>query len=141
MATREVVVTSGAGLIQTIQTGNHLLLADEAVELGGQDAGPDPYELLLASLGACTSITVRTYANRKGWPLKQVKVRLEHWKVQAAGGNGKGGAVDEIKKVLLLEGVLSNVQRDRLRDVAEKCPIHRTLAKSVRIRTLLETES
>lgn len=141
MATREVVVDSGSGLIQTIHTGNHVFRADEAAELGGQDEGPNPYELLLAALGASTGMTLRTYADRKAWPLERVTVRLEHWKVQATGANGKGGAVDEIKQVVVLEGTLSSVQRERLLEVAGNSPIHRTLSKAVRICTLLGTEA
>jgi putative redox protein len=141
MSTREVVVNSGTGLTQTIVAGTHRLEADEGTESGGQDAGPNPYELLLAALGACTSMTLRLYASRKKWPLEQVTVRLEHWKVQATGRGGGGEPVDEIKKVVVLEGDLTNAQRDRLLEVAGKCPVHRTLTKSVRICTLLETDA
>jgi len=140
MATREVVVNSGSGLTQTILTGPHLLHADESVESGGLDRGPSPYELLLAALGACTSITLQAYATHKSWPLEQVTVRLEHWKVEATTRNG-GDPVDEIKKTVFLVGDLSTAQRERLLDVAGKCPVHRTLRKSVRIRTLLGTAS
>ena len=141
MSTREVVVNSGLGLSQTINAGEHLLHADEPVESGGKDAGPAPYELLLAALGACTSITLRLYAEHKAWPLERVTVRLEHWKVKANTRNGGGAPVDEIKKVVFLVGDLSTAQRDRLLDVAVKCPVHRALAKSVRICTLLGTEA
>jgi len=141
MATREVVVDSGSGLTQTILAGPHLLQADETPESGGTDTGPAPYELLLAALGASTSITLRAYAAQKSWPLEQVVVRLEHWKVQANTRNGGGAPVDEIKKVVFLVGDLSSAQRDRLLEVAGKCPVHRTLAKSVRICTLLGTKS
>jgi len=139
MGTRQVVINSGSGLGQTFLAGPHLLQADEQVESGGQDTGPNPYELLLAALGSCTSMALRLYADRKAWPLERVTVRLEHWKVQA---NTRGGKpVDEIKKVVFLVGDLTTEQRDRLLDVAGKCPIHRTLAKAVRICTLLGTES
>jgi len=139
METRQVVINSGSGLGQTFLAGPHLLQADEQVESGGQDTGPNPYELLLAALGSCTSMALRLYADRKAWPLERVTVRLEHWKVQA---NTRGGKpVDEIKKVVFLVGDLTTEQRDRLLDVAGKCPIHRTLAKAVRICTLLGTES
>lgn len=141
MGTREVVVSSGPGRVQTIRSGPHVLQADDPVESGGQDAGPGPYELLLAALGASTSMTLRLYADQKGWPLERVTVRLEHWKVQSTTRNGGGNPVDEIKKVLVLVGNLSTAQRDRLLDVAEKCPVHRTLARAMRICTLLETES
>jgi uncharacterized OsmC-like protein len=140
MPTRKVVVDSGSGLTQTIVTGPHLLLADEPVGSGGEDAGFNPYELLLASLGACTSMTVRLYATRKDWPLDRVTVQLEHWKVQPDTRGGGGEAVDEIKRVVVLTGDLSAAQRDRLLVVAVKCPVSRTLARSVRIATLLGTE-
>ena len=140
MPTREVVVNSGSGLVQTILIGPHQLVADERVESGGKDVGPGPYELLLAALGASTSMTLRAFADGKDWPVKQVTVRCEHWKVQATGGNGGRQAVDEIKKVILLEGALSNVQRNRLLEVADTCPVHRTLARTVRICTVLGTE-
>jgi uncharacterized OsmC-like protein len=139
METRQVVINSGSGLGQTFLAGPHLLQADEQVESGGQDTGPNPYELLLAALGSCTSMALRLYADRKAWPLERVTVRLEHWKVQA---NTRGGKpVDEIKKVVFLVGDLTTEQRDRLLDVAGKCPVHRILAKAVRICTLLGTES
>ena len=141
MPTRPVVVNSGSGLTQTIRAGPHLLLADEPVEAGGTDAGPNPYELLLSSLGACTSMTLRLYADRKNWPLERVTVRLEHWKVQANSRGGGGSAVDEIKKVVVLVGQLSRAQRDRLLDVAGKCPLHRSLERGIRICTLLGTEA
>jgi uncharacterized OsmC-like protein len=141
MPTRPVVVNSRTGLTQTIMAGPHLLQADEPVEAGGQDAGPNPYELLLAALGACTSMTLRLYADHKDWPLDRVTVRLEHWKVQATTRGGGGRPADEIKKVVMLVGDLSSTQRDRLLEVAGKCPVHRTLAKSVRICTVLGTES
>jgi putative redox protein len=141
MATREIVVHSGSGLSQTIVAGPHLLLADEPVESGGQDSGPNPYELLLAALGSCTSITLRMHAKTKGWPLERVTVRLEHWKVQATTRGGGGEPVDEIKKVVVLAGNLSSEQRERLLDLAGKCPVSRTLARAVRICTLLGTES
>jgi uncharacterized OsmC-like protein len=141
MSTRPVVVNSGSGLAQTILAGPHALQADEPVEAGGTDSGPNPYELLLSALGACTSMTLRLYADRKAWPLESVTVRLEHWKVQANTRGGGGPPADEIKKVVVLVGDLSPAQRDRLLDVAGKCPVHRTLEKSVRICTLLGTEA
>ena len=141
MRARQVVVNSGSGLTQTIQAGPHLLQADEPVASGGEDAGPSPYELLLASLGACTSMTLRLYANHKDWPLDRVTVRLEHWKVQPDTRGGGGEPVDEIKRVVVLVGDLSSAQRNRLLEVARRCPVSRTLARSVRIATLLETES
>jgi len=141
MPTRPVVVNSGSGLTQTLFAGPHMLRADEPVEAGGTDTGPGPYELLLCALGACTSITLRAYAEHKKWPLDGVTVRLEHWKVQANTRGGGGPPVDEIKKVVVLVGDLSPAQRERLLDVAGKCPVHRTLEKSVRICTLLGTEA
>ena len=141
MPTRPVLVSSGKGLTQTILAGPHPLQADEPVEAEGQDLGPRPYELLLAALGACTSITLRLYADHKDWPLDRVAVRLEHWKVEASTRRGRGEPVDEIKQVVVLVGDLSSAQRNRLLEVAGKCPVHRTLARSLRIRTILGTEA
>jgi len=140
MPTRKLVVHSESGLVQTIVAGAHLLVADEPVGSGGADTGPSPYELLLASLGACTSMTVRLYANHKDWPLERVTVRLEHWKVEPDPHGGDVEPVDEIRRVVVLVGDLSAEQRDRLLDVAGKCSVSRTLARSVRIATLLGSE-
>jgi uncharacterized OsmC-like protein len=116
------------------------ILADEPVEAGGEDRGPDPYELLLAALGACTSMTVLIYARRKQWPLQGVEVRLRHARVHAedcADCETRPGLLDRIERELALEGELSPEQRERLLQIAERCPVHRTLTSEIRIESRL----
>ena len=136
---RNVVVTSGESpFLQEISIGPHHLKADEPPASGGEDAGPNPYELLLAALGACTGMTLRTYAARKGWPLRTVPVRLTHEKVYAEDCvecKSKEGRLDLIKREILLIGELSQEQRHRLLEIADRCPVHRTLTSQVRIET------
>ena len=136
---RNVVVTSGESpFLQEISIGPHQLKADEPPASGGEDAGPNPYELLLAALGACTGMTLRTYAARKGWPLRTVRVRLTHEKVYAEDCvecKSKEGRLDLIKREILLIGELSQEQRHRLLEIADRCPVHRTLTSQVRIET------
>jgi len=124
---------------QDVRAGNHALLADEP-EGFGHDTGPSPYEYLLSGLGACTSMTLRMYAERKGWPLEKVTVELRHAKVNAADCADcvtTSGKVDEIQCVISLEGELSDEQRERLLAIAGKCPVHRSLASEIKIRTSL----
>ncbi len=136
-----VVVNGGStGYAQEIVVGNHRLVADEPVEAGGTDTGPNPYDLLLAALGACSSITLRMYADRKGWPLEGVTVRLSHRKIHArdcAECETEGGFIDEIEKSVSLSGPLDEAQRARLFEIAGRCPVHRTLMSEIRIRSSL----
>ena len=138
---RDVVVTSeNAGFLQNVSIGPHRFQADESVEVGGCDAGPDPYELLLAALGACAAMTVRVYANRKQWPLEAVRVRLMHQKIHAEDCldcETKQGLVDRIEGEILLGGNLTDEQRQRLLEIANKCPVHRTLTSEIAIETRL----
>jgi len=132
----KVVVRSRDGLQQEITAGNHRLVADEPVEAGGTDAGPDPYALLLSALGACTSMTLRLYARRKGWPLEEVTVELEHARVYAqdcADCEGEAGRVDRIQRRVRLRGPLDTVQVARLAEIARRCPVHKTLLAGVRV--------
>lgn len=108
---------------QSINTGRHQLIADEPTDIGGLDQGPAPYDLLLASLGACTSMTLRMYANQKKWDLQRVKVKMTHHKEMSA-DNKK---MDIITREITVEGALDEVQRQRLLEIANKCPVHRTL--------------
>jgi putative redox protein len=123
---------------QEIRVGRHRLIADEPVDAGGLDSGLGPYDLLTAALGACTSMTLRLYAERKGLPLEQVTVRLSHGKIYAADCEScetKEGKIDRIDRVITLAGALDDGQRVRLLEIADKCPVHRTLTSEVEIRT------
>jgi len=138
---REVVVRGGAaGFAQEIVVGPHRLPADEPASVGGTDTGPNPYDLLLASLGACTSMTVALYARRKGWPLEGVTVRLRHAKIHAADCadcETREGMLDRIERDIELTGALTDEQRARLLEIAGRCPVHRTLVSEIDIRTRL----
>jgi len=136
--TEVTVASTGGGYAQMIQARGHTLRADEPVAVGGTDVGPDPYELLLASLGACTSMTVQMYARKKGWPLASVSVRLRHRKIHAqdcADCETTTAFVDLIEKEVDVTGDLSADQRARLLEIADRCPVHRTLTGQLRIRS------
>jgi uncharacterized OsmC-like protein/alpha-beta hydrolase superfamily lysophospholipase len=137
---RNVVVreTRNSKLQQTISTGPHRLLADEPVSAGGEDTGPGPYDFLLASLGACTSMTMRMYADRKSLPLERITVTLKHQKIHAedcAECETKEGMLDQIDRAIAMEGALDTDQRKKLMEIADKCPVHRTLTSEIRIVT------
>jgi uncharacterized OsmC-like protein/pimeloyl-ACP methyl ester carboxylesterase len=142
-APRTVIVreTRSGQFQQEIVSGPHRLLADEPVKAGGLDSGPGPYDLLLAALGACTSMTVRLYADRKQIPLKRTQVRLHHEKIYAedcAECETKEGKIDHIDRAIAFEGELTAEQRAQLLEIADKCPVHRTLKSEVDIRTVEE---
>jgi putative redox protein len=139
-----VVSENGVGALQQdLAIGRHRLIADEPVSAGGLDGGPDPYGYLLAALGACTAMTVRLYANRKSLPLRRVSVALKHGRIHAADCETcetKEGMIDRIERTVALEGDLDAGTRARLMEIADKCPVHRTLTSEVDIRTrLVET--
>ena len=135
----EVVVRGGAsGLAQEILAGRHRLDADEPRDLGGTDGGPTPYDLLLAALGACTSMTLRLYADRKKLPLEGVEVRLRHDRIHAkdcADCEATEGMIDRIERRIAIHGPIDAEARRRLLEIADRCPVHRTLSGEVAIRT------
>jgi putative redox protein len=137
-----LVVSTGTGPFeQRLLDGRHILAADEPSDVGGSDAGPGPYELLLMALGACTSMTVKMYAMRKGWPLEGAEVRLRHSRVYSrdrADCEDKKTLMDHVDRSLRLIGPLSPEQRSRLLEIADKCPVHRTLTAGVEIKTALD---
>jgi uncharacterized OsmC-like protein/pimeloyl-ACP methyl ester carboxylesterase len=137
---RNVVVreTRASKFEQTVTSGPHQLLADEPVGAGGEDSGPGPYDLLLSALGACTSMTMRMYADRKSLPVERITVTLKHNKIHAedcAECETREGLIDQIDRVIAIEGALDADQRKRLMEIADKCPVHRTLTSEVRILT------
>ncbi|TCP42356.1 bifunctional alpha/beta hydrolase/OsmC family protein [Rhodovulum marinum] len=126
------------GFQQDVTTGRHHLTADEPQAYGGSDRGLSPYGLLAAALGACTSMTIRMYARRKGWPLDGVRVDVTHDKVHAQDAEARSGQkVDRFHRAICLTGDLDDDQRARLRDIADKCPVHQTLERASRIETEL----
>jgi putative redox protein len=136
-----VVVRGGAtGLTQDVVVGRHRLIGDEPEGQGGADAGPSPYDYLLVALGACTSMTLTLYARRKQWPLEGVTVTLEHSRIHAADCaecETKEGMLDRIDRQIALGGSLTGEQQRRLLEIADRCPVHRTLTSEVSIRTRL----
>lgn len=121
-----------------IFVGRHHLIADEPLSVGGSDKGPDPYDYLLASLGSCTSMTVMMYANRKGWNVDSVEVSLNHFKIHASDCKeceSQTGKVDIIERNICFSGTFDEEQKKRLIDIADKCPVHRTLHSEIVVKT------
>lgn len=132
--------TGNGDFQEALRLGRHLLLADEPRQMGGDDSGPTPYELLLGALGACTAMTVRMYARRKRWPLTRVDASLNHTRrhvEDCEGCEGVGAKIDHLEVTLEFEGNLTQEQRQRLLEIAGKCPVHKTLTSPVRIITKL----
>ncbi len=130
--------TGSDGYLTEIRASGHALLADEPSSVGGTDLGPTPYDLLAAGLGACTSMTLRMYATRKGWPLEEATVRLTHQKIHARDEKaceGREARMDALEREIRLEGPLTGEQRARLMEIADRCPVHRTLSAGVVIHT------
>ena len=135
-----IVHGRAAGFAQEIAAGRHPLTADEPISVGGTDTGPTPYDFLLAAIGSCTSMTVAMYARRKRWPLEAVTIKLRHSRIHAADCEAcetKEGRLDHIDRTVELTGVLSEDQRARLLDIANKCPVHRTLLSEIHVATRL----
>ncbi|UCV09638.1 OsmC family protein [Dechloromonas denitrificans] len=128
-----VVAENGKGRYQQeVIAGQHHLLADEPQSVGGADAGPAPFDLLMAALGSCTSMTLRMYAERKELPVRRISVTLSHEKLEI-----DGSLRDRINRTITLEGDLSAEQRQRMLDIANKCPIHRALSQPLLIASQL----
>jgi uncharacterized OsmC-like protein/alpha-beta hydrolase superfamily lysophospholipase len=145
-APRQVVVreTRNSKLQQSVTVGPHRLTADEPVAAGGEDSGPGPYDFLLTALGACTSMTMRLYAERKAFPLDRITVTLKHSKIYAKDCEEcetREGMLDQIDRVIGMEGALDADQRTRLMEIANKCPVHRTLTSEIRILTKAADQS
>ena len=135
-----VVVTAAdeSRYAQRITTAGHDFLADEPAGVGGADSGPNPYDLLLASLGSCTAMTLRMYADRKGIPLVRATVRLHHDRIHARDCehcDTENGLISRITREITLEGDLDAAQRARLMEIADRCPVHRTLSAEIDIVT------
>lgn len=141
----QVVVRGSAdGFAQEIRAGRNVVLSDEPVSAGGTNTGPTPYDLLLAALGSCISMTAGVYSRRKGWPLESVTVRLHHSRIHAEDCENcetREGMLDRIDAVIELKGPLTEEQRARLLEIAHRCPVHRTLKSEIDIRSRLEDAS
>lgn len=125
-----IVASSGEGkLTQVVMAGRHVLRADEPLDAGGDDFGPSPHQFLLAALGSCTAITLQMVAGRRGWPLQHVEVRLRRGTLPA----GEHGPGTLILRDIVLEGPLDEDQRRKLLEIAEKCPVHKTLTGEITI--------
>jgi len=136
----EVRETGTGTFTSSVKMGAHELVADEPESVGGDDRGPNPYDLLLASLGACTVMTLRMYARRKEWPVERIAVRLSHDKIHAKDCEEcetKTGYIDRIEKDLTVEGDLDDAQRKRMLEIADRCPVHRTLTQEKRVTSRL----
>lgn len=138
---RIVARTGQAGFLTDILVNDHSMVADEPLAVGGTNLGPTPYDFLVAGLGACTSMTLRMYADRKGWPLDSVTVRLKHQKIHSDDCetcDDSTGMLDLIDRDIELAGPLDNEQKKRLKEIANKCPVHRTLQSEIVINTTLK---
>ena len=141
---RVTVHTPAGGFRTGIAIRQHTLVADEPEEVGGTDQGPTPYDLLGAALGTCTAMTLRMYADRKGWPLRGVTVHVEHDRLHAqdcASCETEEGKIDRLRRTLTLDGPLDEEQRARLVEIADRCPVHRTLEGEIVIETELEASA
>lgn len=138
---REVIVKAGPkGLNQQIEASGHRLLADEPLDAGGSDTGANPYDLLLAALGACSSMTLRIFADRRGWDLRGIEIKLWHEKIHAKDCQdceSPNSKIDFIHREIKLIGNLNEEHRQRLLEISDRCPVARTLQSEIRIETRL----
>ena len=131
---------SGEKYTTEVMTPNHHLIADEPSDVGGSDLGPNPYDLLMASLGSCTAMTLKMYAERKKWPLEQVSVFLNHEKVHLSDSKNpeeSAAKVSQFTRIIEIEGDLDEEQRQNLLEISNKCPVHKTLQEEIIIQTML----
>jgi putative redox protein len=138
---RVTVRTGKVGYHTEIHTRGHHLVADEPIAMGGADSGPTPYDYLTAALGACTAMTLRMYADRKGLPVDAITVRLRHDKIHAAECREcatKEGKIDQIEREIELQGELDASQRERILEIADRCPVHRTLHSEIHVTSRLK---
>jgi uncharacterized OsmC-like protein len=141
----EVVVTSQTNLRNEVSYGaGHSFITDEPIAAGGEDAGPDPYTLLLAALGSCISMTVHLYARRKQWPVESVTVRLRQNRIHAKDckecNQNQEGFIHRIERSVIVTGQLSDEQRTRLQEIAHNCPVHKTLTSQIVITEMQDDE-
>jgi uncharacterized OsmC-like protein len=133
-----IVHGTAASFAQEIEVGSHELFADEPTSYGGTDSGPSPYDLILAALGSCTSMTIGLYARKRSWPVEKISVSLWHSKIHAKDCDDcetKEGRIDRIEMEIHLDGALTGEQRAKLMEIAEKCPVHQTLTSEINIKT------
>jgi len=133
-----IVKGTAAGFAQKVEIGSHHLDADEPVSVGGTDTGASPYDLLLAALGTCTSMTIGLYARKRRWPLENITVPLRHSKIHAADCDNcetKEGRIDRVERDIHLSGSLTKEQRSKLMEIADRCPVHQTLTSEINIKT------
>ena len=134
---KEVIVKFIRNYQHEAKTNQQTITIDESKEVGGDGKGPDPYDLLLSALGGCTAMTIMMYARRKGWPVEGIQVKLNHEKIHAQDCDEcdtQEGKLDQITKTIFLRGDLTQEQKERLLEIADRCPVNRTLTTECRVR-------
>lgn len=137
---KEVIVKFIRNYQHEAKTNQQTITIDESKEVGGDGKGPDPYDLLLSALGGCTAMTIMMYARRKGWPVEGIQVKLNHEKIHAQDCeecDTQEGKLDQITKTIFLRGDLTQEQKERLLEIAERCPVNKTLTTECRVRSKL----